>query len=210
MRRVAILAALLFATSAGAGESFEATKAKAEQGDAEAQIDLGRVYREGLDVAKDEAEAEAASDGAPEAKERGSVVDHPLYAPVLFEGLAIAFSGFAAWSPKTTGWFLVGVSPLTLMGGDAEDNLARAASLGFMAGLGLFNALELSEDHYSTGEVFLYNMVIWNGLVGVAFLADWLASGEQKTDLAVTENDGWLIGAAPIRGGAFLGLMKRF
>ena len=42
---------------ADAGKSFQETKIKAEKGDAEAQYNLGKMYHDGKDVAKDDVEA---------------------------------------------------------------------------------------------------------------------------------------------------------
>jgi hypothetical protein len=95
---------------------------------------------------------------------------------VVTEGLLAALSAGLANDPKN-GWVMVGLSPLMVIGvwgqmdsqGKPNSEVMGVASGVMFAGIGAYNALELSKDKYSKSDRFWLNMAAWHvGLLGVA------------------------------------------
>jgi hypothetical protein len=103
---------------------------------------------------------------------------------VLVEGALIVFSGLAARYPEGMGWAFVGLSPLPFMnlqGGDTVEAVSVFA-VG-MAGIGLYNALELRGGGYSAGKRFLLNVAAWNAVaIGTEITARVTRGADPKPD----------------------------
>jgi hypothetical protein len=123
----------------------------------------------------------------------------------LVEGLFAAYSAAAAAWPQPVGWSQVVLAPLAVGMQNSADNWMVGAGFGAgVAGLGLYNALELRSSQYSRSERFWLNMAGWHAALGCGLITGWIFGpalpGEPKVAITV----------APRPGGPLLLVSGRF
>jgi len=93
----------------------------------------------------------------------------------LLEGMFAAYSAAAAAWPQPVGWSQVVLAPLAVGMQNSPDNWVVGAGFGAgIAGLGLYNALELRSSQYSRTERFWLNMAGWHAAMGCGLVAGWI------------------------------------
>lgn len=142
-------------------------------------------------------------DHSPSGTERSGWAT-PVLQYALLEGIIAAWSVLAANYPEATGWTMVGLSPLSFMNLQPRDTVEAATVFASgMAGLGLWGALELRAERYSTRERLLINFAAWN-VVGIATeLTTRVTRSERRAGHVA-------LGVAPRGDGAMLLLRGRF
>lgn len=122
----------------------------------------------------------------------------------LVEGQAVLFSALAARWPEGAGWTLVAISPLTFGNPQRGASMGQTAGIAAgVAGIGLYNALELRGGRYSEGQRFWRNIAAWNVLYLGAEISGHLIQRQRDAARPSVE-----IGVGP--GGAAIMLSGRF
>lgn len=96
----------------------------------------------------------------------------------VIEGLIVLNSALASADPEAAGAIMVLVSPLA--GTVGRSNAINALGVGAFVSLGQYNRLELSDEKYSRGEVFVRNFVAWQAVVGLYYVVERLTGERSK------------------------------
>lgn len=127
-------------------------------------------------------EAPKSAPGARPAPGVGETVVGAAVALALVEGALVGYSSLAAHWPRETGWTMVGLSPIVFLGSmgfHGDDPWPGVVGCAGIAGLGLYEALELSGGRYSRADRFRRSLVGLNA-IGVAIGVTVGLTGNEK------------------------------
>jgi hypothetical protein len=105
---------------------------------------------------------------------------HPALGFLIVEGFIAINAAMASEAPEVYGSVLALLSPL-----GASSNVSETTNwvgIGSAATLGLYNAIELSDDKYSKNDIFMKNVYGWHALVLISGVTEWLTGEEVSND----------------------------
>lgn len=118
---------------------------------------------------------------------------HPALGFVLLEGLVAINSAMASEEPEAFGVALALLSPL-----GASNNVSETtnwAGIGSAFSLGLYNAIELSNEKYSKHDIFIRNVYGWHAFALVTGVTEYLTGEKIASDnvAVIPKHDGLLV-----------------
>ena len=105
---------------------------------------------------------------------------HPVLTFAVLEGFVAINAAMASESPEAYGIALTLLSPLGST--NTVSTTTNWVGIGSAATLGLYNAIELSDDKYSKSDIFIKNVYGWHALALITAVTEWVTGEEIETD----------------------------
>jgi len=105
---------------------------------------------------------------------------HPVFYFAILEGFVAINSAMASESPEVYGSVLTLLSPLGAT--SSVSTTTNWVGIGSAASLGLYNAIELSDEKYSKHDIFIKNIYGWHAFALITAVTEWITGEKVETE----------------------------